>query len=42
MLVHTDFGADLPDLVRAVGFECETRGEGMELVVVATRPQGAS
>ena len=38
MLVHTDFGRDLADVVRAAGFEVETDGEGMELVVVATRP----
>jgi SAM-dependent methyltransferase len=42
MLVHTDFGRDLPDVIRAAGFECETHGEGMELVVVATRPPGAA
>ena len=39
MLVHTDFGSDLPDVVRAAGFDCETNGEGIELVVVATRPE---
>ena len=38
MLVHTDFGRDLPDVVRAAGFEVETNGEGLQLVVVATRP----
>ena len=38
MLVHTDFGRDLPGVVRAAGFEVETDGEGLELVVVATRP----
>jgi SAM-dependent methyltransferase len=38
MLVHTDFGRDLPDVVRAAGFDVETDGEGMELVVIATRP----
>ena len=38
MLVHTDFGRDLADVVRAAGFEVETDGEGMELVVIATRP----
>jgi SAM-dependent methyltransferase len=42
MLVHTDFGGDLPDVIRAAGFDCETRGEGMELVVVATRPRGGA
>ncbi|MCZ7589594.1 MAG: methyltransferase domain-containing protein [Gaiella sp.] len=41
MLVHTDFGRDLPEVVRAAGFEVETDGEGLGLVVVATRP-GAS
>ena len=38
MLVHTDFGRDLPDVVRAEGFDVATDGEGVELVVVATRP----
>ena len=38
MVVHTDFGRDLADVVRAAGFEVETDGEGMELVVIATRP----
>ena len=38
MLVHTDFGRDLPDVVRAEGFDVATDGEGIELVVVATRP----
>jgi SAM-dependent methyltransferase len=38
MLVHTDFGRDLPDVVRAAGFEVDARGEGMDIVVVATRP----
>ena len=41
MLVHTDFGRDLPEIIRASGFACETRGEGLELVVLATRPPGA-
>jgi hypothetical protein len=40
MLVHTDFGRDLPELVRAAGFDVETDGDGMELVVIATRPGG--
>jgi SAM-dependent methyltransferase len=38
MLVHTDFGRDLADVVRAEGFDVATDGEGMELVVIATRP----
>lgn len=38
MLVHTDFGGDLPELVRAAGFDVETDGEGIELVVIARRP----
>jgi SAM-dependent methyltransferase len=38
MLVHTDFGRDLPDVVRAEGFDVATEGEGIGLVVVATRP----
>jgi SAM-dependent methyltransferase len=37
MLVHTDFGRDVPDVVRAEGFDVATDGEGMELVVIATR-----
>jgi SAM-dependent methyltransferase len=41
MLVHTDFGRDLPDLVRAVGFDCETDGEGLGLVTIAMRPTAA-
>jgi SAM-dependent methyltransferase len=39
MLVHTDFGRDVADVVRAAGFAVETRGEGMDLVLVATRPE---
>ena len=38
MLVHTDFGRDLPDVVRAEGFDVATDGEGIEQVVVAMRP----
>jgi SAM-dependent methyltransferase len=38
MRVHTDFGRDLPVVVGGAGFEVETDGEGLELVVVATRP----
>jgi SAM-dependent methyltransferase len=37
MLVHTDFGRDLADVVRAAGFDCAVRGEGLDSVVVATR-----
>ena len=33
MLVHTDFGRDLADVVRAEGFDVATDGEGIELVV---------
>jgi len=40
MLVHTDFGRDLPTFVREAGFEVEVDGEGLGLVVVATRPGG--
>jgi SAM-dependent methyltransferase len=39
MLVHTDFGHDLPNVVRNEGFVVETDGEGIELVVIATRPR---
>jgi SAM-dependent methyltransferase len=39
MLVHTDFGADLPALVREAGFDVATSGDGIELVVIATRPE---
>jgi hypothetical protein len=38
MLVHTDFGGDLPELVAAAGFDVATDGEAMDLVVIATRP----
>ena len=38
MVVHTDFGPDLGDVVRAAGFAYEARGTGIELVSVATRP----
>lgn len=41
MLVHTDFGCDLADVVCAAGFECALHGEGLESVVVATRPTHA-
>ena len=32
MLAHTDFGADVPDLLREAGFEPETYFEGVETV----------
>lgn len=38
MLVHTDFGHDLVDVVRRAGFVVEADGEGLDLVVIATRP----
>lgn len=38
MLVHTDFGRDLAEVVGAAGFDVETDGDGIELVVIATRP----
>jgi len=38
MLVHTDFGLDLPALVRDVGYEVSVDGTGVEIVVIATRP----
>jgi len=41
MLVHTDFGRDLGEVVTAAGFEYEGRGEALDLVVVATRPVDA-
>ena len=40
MLTHTDFGRDLPEIVSAAGFDVHTDGEGIELVVIATRPAG--
>jgi SAM-dependent methyltransferase len=39
MLVHTDFGRDLPEVVRAEGFDVATEGQGIDLVVIATRPE---
>jgi len=39
MLVHTDFGCDLGELVEAAGFSFEANGEGLGLVAVATRPE---
>jgi hypothetical protein len=39
MLVHTDFGRDLPDVVRAEGFDVAIDGTGIELVVIAERPR---
>ena len=41
LLVHTDFGGDLDDVVRAAGFTYEGHGAGLDLVVVATRPVDA-
>jgi SAM-dependent methyltransferase len=38
MLVHTDFGQDVADVVRAEGFDVEIDGAGLDRVVVATRP----
>jgi SAM-dependent methyltransferase len=38
MVVHTDFGNDLADVVRAEGFDVEVDGTGIERVVIATRP----
>ena len=38
MLVHTDFGRDLGELVEAAGFSFDAHGEGLGLVAVATRP----
>ena len=35
MLAHTDFGADLPELLREAGFEPETHGEGVFAVYSA-------
>lgn len=39
MLVHTDFGRDLSEVVRSEGFDVATDGEGIGLVVVGTRPE---
>ena len=36
MLVHTDFGRDLPELVAAEGFDVETLGEGIDRVYACT------
>jgi SAM-dependent methyltransferase len=36
MLAHTDFGADLPDLLDQAGFACEVHGSGIDSVFVAT------
>ena len=36
MLAYTDFGADLPELLRGVGFETEILGEGVEVVFSST------
>ena len=32
MLAHTDFGADVPELLREAGFEAETYFDGVESV----------
>ncbi len=39
--VHTDFGRDLGDVVRAAGFNYEGKGDGLGLVAVATRAEPA-
>lgn len=39
MLVYTDFGADVEDVVRGSGYEYDVRGEGLDTVVVAVRPR---
>lgn len=39
MLVHTDFGADLAAFVQAAGFDARLDGDGIEQVVIATRPE---
>ena len=36
LLAHTDFGADVPDLLRAAGFEPETHFDGVEAVFCGT------
>lgn len=36
MLAHTDFGADLPGLLREAGFETEVFGEGVDVVFSST------
>jgi SAM-dependent methyltransferase len=38
LLAHTDFGVDLPDLLRRTGFEPETHVAGMDLVYCARVP----
>lgn len=35
MLAHTDFGLDLPDILRELGFEPETHGVGIDTVYCA-------
>jgi hypothetical protein len=35
MLAHTDFGLDVPDLLREAGFEAEVHGSGLETVYCA-------
>jgi hypothetical protein len=36
MLAYTDFGADLPELLRGAGFVTETLGEGVDVVFSST------
>jgi len=36
MLAYTDFGLDVPDLLREAGFEAEAHGSGVETVYCAT------
>jgi hypothetical protein len=36
MLAHTDFGADLPELLRDAGFETVVHGEGLGVVFSST------
>ncbi len=36
MLAHTDFGADLPQLLDEAGFDCEVCGSGIDSVFVST------
>jgi hypothetical protein len=35
MLVYTDFGQDVPDLLREAGFDVEVHGSGLETVFCA-------
>ncbi len=36
LLAHTDFGRDVPELLREVGFEPEVHGDGVDVVYCAT------